>query len=311
MTVVEFGGAGMKTHSMAIPVIIILTMLGVERTRGQIANPELSLIEFNQVSNTVHFEWSSTSNAVYELESCANLTNGVWFKEGSVGSVLGQPPTNSASVLAGSDSSRFFRLMTHANSPQHTTQNAFLFRSDTNTTLNETLWHGPGSNPAGSYIHIWDDVNSNYYTSYNLNRCGFCWSPDLNLSSNQMFIYDPPPEVSPPIPDFWPPFANIRNWRLTFPDNVPVTGDVRIEWVPLESHSTPANPLPDLYSAKVGVKNSEEESVALWSALSPETSFVIWDGQNNPAGYYTITLEIGCPGDLELETIEKQVYLYH
>ncbi len=301
----------MKTHSMVVSVIVILTMSGAERTRGQVTHSKLSLTEFNQVSNTIHFEWNSTSNAVYDLVSRANLTNSVWFKEDSVGSVLGQPPTNSASILASNDSSRFFRLATHTNSPQQTAQNAFLFRSDTNTTLNETLWHGIGSTPCGSYLHIWDEVNSNYYTSYNLNRCGCCWSPDLTLSSNQMFIYDPPPDVSPPIPDDWPPFANMRNWRLTSPDDLPVTGDVRIEWAPLESHGTPANPLPDLYSVKVEVKDSEEESVALWPALSPETSFVIWDGQNNPVGYYTITLEVGCPGNLELESIEKQVYLYH
>lgn len=302
----------MKARYMTMLVIALMLVLGLGHAHGAATSLEISLFEVNQISNTVHFEWGSSSNTVYELESCENLTNGVWFKEGAVGSVLGLPPTNSAGVLLpDSDSSRFFRLVAHTNSPQHTVQNAFLFRSDTNTTLNETLWDGPGSTPGGSYIHIWDDVNSNYYTSYNLNRCGFCWSPDLTLSSNQMFIYDPPPEVSPSIPDFWPPFANSRNWRLTSPDDLPVTGDVRIEWVPLESHSTSANPLPDLHSAKVEVKNSEEESVALWPALSPETSFVIWDGQNNPDGYYTITLEIGCPGDLELETIEKQVYLYH
>ncbi|NCC62208.1 MAG: hypothetical protein EOM12_15010 [Verrucomicrobiae bacterium] len=100
--------------------------------------------------------------------------------------------------------------------------------------------------------------------------------------------------------------AYIKDWRLTSPANLLVTGNAHIQWSAFESYSTPVNPIPDIPFFIVTVINSDEVIVTNWHLETSEDTLVIWESQGNPDGYYTIKVDVA-----GFETIEKQVYLHN
>lgn len=265
------------------------------------AIPQFSLFEYSQASNAVHLEWINGANAFFELESSTNLLTGLWGSDAGGTNILGTMETNSVYVSCGDSSNQFFRLITRSNSPQQRIFGGMALRANTTLVFDGFAGVPPYEVPQSSLVCIWDESNTNYIWAVSDNRAG--WQPSLMVSNNQSFYYFP--STGEDVPSGWS-YAYAKDWRLTSPEDLPVTGDVLMEWTAFESYSTPSNPLPEIPVVNVSVMNSDEVVVTNWILQASESSSVIWESQTNPDGYYTIKVDLA-----GLELIEKQVYLYN
>ena len=278
---------------------MIITLLLLVTTHAQPS--KFSHFEFNQASNTVLLAWENSSNAYYEMQASTNLMSGLWEQEGGWTNILGTNPSNSIHLFTDGLPNGFFRLIARTNSPQQSTFGGIALRASS-----DLFFGGPDGNvplfeaPPGSFVCIYDSSNHCFICSWNGSIVG--WSPFIAISNNQSFVYTP--GTGENIPVEWP-HAYAKDWRLISPGDLPVTGKVLIEWAAFDSYSTPSNPVPDIPVADVTIYNSDEMMVADWFMEAPVSSSVIWDSQGNPAGYYTIEVDLA-----GVEIIEKQIYLY-
>lgn len=293
----------MKMRYLQILVaVLLLETFGFGTTDAQ--SQEFSSFEYNQASNTVILEWKNSSNALYEMQASTNLMTGLWGQEGGWTNSLGINPTNSIHLSSDGHPIGFFRLLARTNSPQQSTFDGMALRANTNLLFDG--WFGgvhPSEAPIGSFMCIWDESNQLYYCSGNAGRSG--WVPALTVSNNQSFFYFPPPAGGEDRPSEWT-HAYIKDWRLSSPEELPVTGNVLIEWSAFERYSTPSNPVPNIPIVTVTIMSSEEITVTNWTSQTSDISSFMWESQSNPDGYYTIKVDVA-----GLETIEKQVYLYN
>ncbi|MDZ8118503.1 hypothetical protein [Pontiella agarivorans] len=270
---------------------MIFTLLLLGTTYAQPG--EISHFEFNQASNTVLLTWENSSNAFYEMQSSTNLMSGLWGQEGGGTNVLGINPTNSYILPADDHPHAFFRLITRKNSSYYSSSDVIALRANTNLLASE--W--PHGYP-GDQLFVWDQ-NTSLYNVYGYSA-QHAWLGSTDITNNQSFFYLP---AKVEIPHEFSSYAYAKDWRLTSPGDLPVTGNVLIEWSAFDSHGTPSNPVPDIPVIDVTIRNSDYVIVTNWHLDAPVGSSVIWESNGNPDGYYLIDLQY-------LETIEKQVYLY-
>jgi len=283
--------------NQGLAAMLLLGTMGFGTTYAQF--PEFSHFEFNQASNTVLLAWESSSNAFYEMQASTNLMSGLRGEEGGWTNILGTNPANQVHLSVNGLPNGFFRLLARTNSPQQSTFDGMALRANSNLLLPGSV--PPSDCPAGSAVGIWDDINHAYTFTVNDAITGWT-SPGLAISNNQSFFYFP--STGEDRPSAWS-HAYIKDWRLISPGDLPVAGNVLIEWAAFESFGTPSNPIPDIPVIDVTIYSSDGMMVANWFMEAPVSSSVIWDSQGNPAGYYTIEVNLA-----DLEIIEKQIYLY-
>jgi len=281
--------------------MLLLGTMGFGTTYAQ--SPTFSSFEYNQASNSVVLEWLNSTNAFYEMQSSTNLMTGLWGQDGGWTNILGTNPTNQVSISVDGRPNGFFRLLARTNSPQTSLGQGIAMRA--NSSL---VWGTGGGNPPSaplswSSVYVWDAINYTYNSSTFVAAGG--WSTSLTISNNQSFIYWPSSGEGPP-PDW--PYAYAKDYRLISPGDLPVTGNVLIEWAAFESYSTPSNPVPDIPVVDVTIRNSDYMIITNWTIYAPVSSSTIWNSHGNPAGYYFI--EVNLANDI-IGIIEKQIYLYN
>jgi hypothetical protein len=274
-------------------IIITILLLG---TTIYAQSPEFSHFEFNQASNTVLLAWENSSNAFFEMQASTNLMAGLWGQEVGWTNILGTNPTNSVILPVDAHPDGFFRLLARRNSAGGGAFGGIALRASTNFFLRDLA-----GAPYMSSVALWDNNTYTYSLSTYQPKGG--WNPNFSISNNQSFYYLPP--MGEDIPAEWS-HAYIKDWRLTSPGALPVTGDVLIEWAAFDSYSTPSNPIPDIPFVDVTVMNSDYDIVASWHLDAPVGSSMIWESYGNPDGYYHIEVDVAHI----LDTAYKKVYLY-
>ncbi|MDF7798651.1 hypothetical protein P4C99_04205 [Pontiellaceae bacterium B1224] len=286
----------MRCVQMLVAVLLLETLgFGTNDAQSQ----EFSSFEYNQVSNTVILKWNNSSNALYEMQASTNIISELWEQAGGWTNTLGTNLNNSIQLSTEGYKSGFFRLVARSNSRQYSAFSGMALRANSNlVTGDDSLVEVP----YGSMICIWDNSNSVYHCATRGNK--YPWHGYLEITNNQSFFYFPSSGEGL-LPTEWT-HAYVKDWRLISPNDLPVTGNVLIEWSPIDSYSTPSNPIPNIPIVNITIKNSEWSVITNWTSQIPDVSSFIWGSQNNSNGYYIIEVDVA-----GLETIQKQVYLYN
>ena len=286
--------------NQGLVAMLLLGTMGFGTIHAQ--PPAFSSFEYNQASNTVFLEWLNSTNAFYEMQASTNLTSELWGQEGGWTNILGTNPTNSVILPANGHSSAFFRLLTRKNSPQYSYGGGIALRANANLLASEY--------PQGNYgdaMYFWDQ-NTQTYSICVFGSLGG-WSSRTDITNNQSFYYmshTDPLEI----PSEFSSFAHAKDWRIITPGDLPVTGNVLIEWSAFDSYSTPSNPGPEIPIVDITIRNSDYMIITNWSLFAPVSSSTIWNSHGNPAGYYDIEVYIGGEG-VGIGEIYKEVYLYN
>ena len=216
-------------------------------TASNAADFWVSGIHFSAASDEVKVSYVNSTNFVYGVEICTNLTKGYWFRQADAGMCYAEGSSNTISMAVENSSGFYYRLVRLSvghSLPRIQSQSSWLMRTEYDVSVDDITPDDVLGNTV-AYYAVSNYVAASYEEVFQM-PLGMveAWAPeDFTVPAGKQFLYDME-GGGDGYTDL--PFSYAGNWQLISPHGiVPQTMTVRIDWDAVNYYDPVGNSAPD------------------------------------------------------------------